>query len=145
MTALKNLDVHESNINFIDIPEKDDEAYEKEIINFIDGYLKNINPHQLFMAGDFKIPYGIEKRYFYHLISSVRQLQKSQSSSQCWIWLHNESNQDWRIFDIDMAVPLSPDQVLKSVIQFLNFFLKRKNIVPRSEYSKILSSIGEPK
>lgn len=31
----------------------------------------------------------------------------------CWLWLYRGAWQEWSIEDIEMAVPLSPDQVLQ--------------------------------
>jgi len=31
----------------------------------------------------------------------------------CWLWLYRGAWQEWDINEIDMAVPMSPDQVLK--------------------------------
>ncbi len=33
--------------------------------------------------------------------------------SDCWVWLYRGAWQEWDIHEIDMAVPMSPNQVLK--------------------------------
>lgn len=129
LTAVKNLGILETNIEFINIPGKNNELSEKETVEFINVYLNKINPHQIFTAGDFKIPHGIEKRYLDHLINSTKNLQKTKSPSQCWIWLYNESNQDWKISDVDMAIPLSPDQVLKKRNVIFKFLSQKERIL----------------
>ena len=129
LTAVKSLGIKESNIEFINVPEKEDKSSQKKTFEFIDGYLKKIKPHQLFTAGDFKIPHGIEKKYLDHLIKSANDLQSLNSLPQCWIWLYNESNQNWKISDVDMAVPLSPDQVLKKRNAIFKFLSQKERIL----------------
>ena len=31
----------------------------------------------------------------------------------CYVWLYRGAWNEWKVYDIDMAVPLSPDQVLR--------------------------------
>jgi len=129
LTAARSLNILESNIEFIHIPGKSEDLSEKKTVEQIKSHLQKVNPHQIFTAGDFKIPNGIEKKYLIHLLDTVKVLQKSSSFSQCWIWLYNESNQDWKISDVDMAVPLSPDQVLLKRNAIFKFISQKERIL----------------
>ena len=37
----------------------------------------------------------------------------------CWLWLYRGAWQEWDIHEIDMAVPMSPEQVFKKKFNFI--------------------------
>ena len=43
----------------------------------------------------------------------------------CYVWLYRGAWNEWKVYDIEMAVPLSPEQVLKKEELFLNINHKK--------------------
>jgi glucosamine-6-phosphate deaminase len=77
--------------------------------------LNKIQPHQIFCAGDFADPHGTHKVCFDVVIEALTRLKKDNVAwvNNCWLWLYKGAWQEWDIADIEMAVPMSPDQVIK--------------------------------
>ena len=77
--------------------------------------LNKIQPHQIYCAGDFADPHGTHKVCFDVVIEALQQIRASGAAwvKDCWLWLYKGAWQEWDITEIEMAIPLSPDQVVK--------------------------------
>lgn len=77
--------------------------------------LTKIKPHQIFCAGDFADPHGTHKVCFDVVLTALQRLKASGADwvKDCWLWLYKGAWQEWDITEIEMAVPMSPDQVVK--------------------------------
>ena len=49
------------------------------------------------------------------VIEAIKEIKKEGDEwlNNCWIWLYKGAWQEWNIDEIEMAVPMSPDQVIK--------------------------------
>ncbi|RKR84537.1 glucosamine-6-phosphate deaminase [Mucilaginibacter gracilis] len=75
--------------------------------------LNEIKPHQIFTAGDFADPNGTHKVCFDIIINAFKRLQHEAWTKDCWIWLYRGAWQEFETHEIEMAVPLSPQEVLR--------------------------------
>jgi len=77
--------------------------------------LSKLKPHQVFCAGDFADPHGTHKVCFDVVLTALQRLKASGAEwvNDCWLWLYKGAWQEWDITEIEMAVPMSPDQVVK--------------------------------
>ncbi len=77
--------------------------------------LQQIKPHQVFCAGDLADPHGTHKVCLDVIFESLRRLKSMNEPwiNDCWVWLYKGAWQEWDIADIEMAIPMSPDQVMK--------------------------------
>ena len=77
--------------------------------------IKKVKPHQIFAAGDFADPHGTHKVCFDVMMSALKKLKfdNDPSIEDCNLWLYRGAWAEWDIWDIDMSIPMSPDQVLQ--------------------------------
>jgi glucosamine-6-phosphate deaminase len=77
--------------------------------------LRKIKPHQVFCAGDLADPHGTHKVCLDIVFESMRRLKAEGDEwvKDCWVWLYKGAWQEWDITEIEMAIPMSPDQVMK--------------------------------
>jgi glucosamine-6-phosphate deaminase len=77
--------------------------------------LRKIKPHQVYCAGDLADPHGTHKVCLDIVFESLRRIKAAGDTwvNDCWVWLYKGAWQEWNIEDIEMAIPMSPDQVLK--------------------------------
>ena len=77
--------------------------------------LNKLQPHQIYCAGDFADPHGTHKVCFDVVIEALKQIKQSGAAwiNDCWLWLYKGAWQEWDITEIEMAIPMSPDQVIK--------------------------------
>lgn len=76
--------------------------------------LQKIKPEQVFAAGDFEDPHGTHIVCFNIILSALQRLAKTESwVKDCWLWLYRGAWLEFDTFEIEMAVPLSPQEVEK--------------------------------
>ncbi len=74
--------------------------------------LQKIKPHQVFAAGDFEDPHGTHIVCFNIILEALRRLQKTEEwVKDCWLWMYRGAWLEFETYEIEMAVPLSPQEV----------------------------------
>ncbi|MOA32615.1 glucosamine-6-phosphate deaminase-like protein [compost metagenome] len=78
--------------------------------------IKSIKPQQIFAAGDLADPHGTHKVCLDVIFEALRRLKADPANAEwikdCWLWLYRGAWAEWDIHEIEMAVPMSPEQVL---------------------------------
>jgi len=110
--------VPDSQIHFMELPFYETGTIEKkplgeEDIQLTMNLIEKIKPHQIYAAGDLADPHGTHKVCLDAVFESVKRLKSKDYMKDCWVWLYRGAWQEWGIDEIEMAVPLSPDQVLE--------------------------------
>ena len=112
--------IKEKNYHFMDLPFYETGAIEKKPMSELDiritmDLLKQIQPHQIYCAGDLADPHGTHKVCLDIIFESLRRLKAEGEVwiKDCWVWLYKGAWQEWDISEIEMAIPMSPDQVMK--------------------------------
>ena len=82
-------------------------------IQIIVDLLQKIKPHQIFAAGDLSDPHGTHRVCLNAIFEAVKRLEKEEWMNDCYVWLYRGAWQEWAIEDIDMAVPISPEELLR--------------------------------
>ena len=110
----------DTNYHFLDLPFYETGTIDKKPMSELDiritmDLLKELKPHQVFCAGDLADPHGTHKVCLEIIFESLRRLKASGESwvKDCWVWLYKGAWQEWEVSEIEMAMPMSPDQVLK--------------------------------
>lgn len=77
--------------------------------------LREIKPQQVFCAGDLADPHGTHKVCLDIIFESLKRIKAEGDEwiNDCWVWLYKGAWQEWDITEIEMAIPMSPDQVMK--------------------------------
>ncbi|GEM62934.1 glucosamine-6-phosphate deaminase [Sphingobacterium faecium NBRC 15299] len=109
----------DANIHFQDLPFYDRQKFSKDV-SFEDDIqqtmelLRQVKPHQVFAAGDFADPHGTHKVCFNILYEALRRLKATDDwTKDCWLWLYRGAWHEYPIHEIEMAVPLSPQEVYR--------------------------------
>ena len=112
--------ISEQNYHFMNLPFYETGAIDKkpmgeEDIQITMELLRKIKPHQVYCAGDLADPHGTHKVCLEVIFESMRRLKAAGEDwvKDCWVWLYKGAWQEWDISEIEMAVPMSPDQVMK--------------------------------
>ena len=109
----------DENIHFQNLPFYDRAKYSKNVSTEDDviqtmELLQKIKPHQIFTAGDFADPHGTHKVCFDILKEAITRLRKTEEwTKDCWLWLYRGAWHEFEIHEIEMAVPLSPAEVIR--------------------------------
>ena len=106
-------------IHFMDLPFYDRGKFNK-VVSFEDDIiqtmelLQQVKPHQIFAAGDFADPHGTHKVCFNIIVEAMVRLRKTERwTDDCWLWMYRGAWHEFEMHEIEMAVPLSPQEVEK--------------------------------
>ncbi|MEB0249101.1 MULTISPECIES: glucosamine-6-phosphate deaminase [unclassified Mucilaginibacter] len=109
----------DSNIHFQALPFYESGKTKKnsvgeEDIRLTMELLQRVKPQQVFTAGDFADPHGTHVVCFNIIIESLQRLRKTESwVNDCWVWMYRGAWHEFATHEIEMAVPLSPAEVLR--------------------------------
>ena len=110
----------DTNYHFLDLPFYETGTIDKKPMSELDiritmDLLNELKPHQVYCAGDLADPHGTHKVCLEIIFESLRRLKAAGESwvKDCWVWLYKGAWQEWDVSEIEMAMPMSPDQVLK--------------------------------
>jgi glucosamine-6-phosphate deaminase len=113
--GIKDENIHFQNLPFYETGTIEKNPMSEKDIFITKKLLEEIKPHQIFCAGDLADPHGTHKVCLDVVIESLKRLkaEKKEWIKDCWLWLYKGAWQEWNIEEIEMAVPMSPDQVMK--------------------------------
>ena len=116
--ATRYLGLSDENVHFLDLPFYETGAIKKNNLSDADieimmNIITEIKPHQIYAAGDLADPHGTHKVCLDAVFESMKRLKYEPFMEDCWLWLYRGAWHEWDIHEIEMAVPMSPDQVLK--------------------------------
>ncbi|WP_109851634.1 glucosamine-6-phosphate deaminase [Aquimarina sp. AU58] len=116
--ATRYLGLNDSNVHFLDLPFYETGKIKKDKLSEVDiaimcKLIEEIQPHQIYAAGDLADPHGTHKVCLDALFKALEELKTKPYMKDCWVWLYRGAWHEWDIHEIEMAVPMSPDQVLK--------------------------------
>jgi glucosamine-6-phosphate deaminase len=98
-------------------------------IDIIVELLQKIKPHQIYLAGDLADPHGTHRVCTEAVLEALNQLAGTPWLKECHVWLYRGAWMEWELGKVDMAVPLSPDEVIKKRHAIYRH-LSQKDIVP---------------
>lgn len=116
--ACRYVGIKPKNVHFLDLPfyetglVKKSELSAKDVAIVVE-LLRKIEPHQIFAAGDLTDPHGTHRVCLQAIRAGLEICKKDDWFKNCYIWLYRGAWQEWDIYAIEMAVPLSPDELLK--------------------------------
>ena len=113
--GLKDEQIHFQNLPFYETGTIEKNPMGETDVEITMALLNKIQPQQIYCAGDFADPHGTHKVCFDVVIEALQRIKASGSTwvNDCWLWLYKGAWQEWDITEIEMAIPMSPDQVVK--------------------------------
>jgi len=114
--AVRYIGLKDENTHFLDLPFYETGQIKKnpigeEDINIVAEIIAQIKPHQIFAAGDLADPHGTHEVCLNAIFAALKKLKSKPYMDDCWLWLYRGAWHEWDLHEIDMAVPLSPDEV----------------------------------
>ena len=124
----------ETNCHFLNLPFYETGGIKKgersqADIDIIVELLQKVRPHQIYLAGDLADPHGTHRVCTEAVLEAINQLQGEAWLKECHVWLYRGAWMEWELGKVDMAVPLSPDEVIKKRHAIYRH-LSQKDIVP---------------
>ena len=105
-------------LHFMDLPFYETGTVRKkplgeEDIKLTVDLLKKVKPHQIYAAGDLSDPHGTHRVCLNAIIAAAEKLKHESWFADCEIWLYRGAWQEWEPEKIEMAVPISPHELMR--------------------------------
>ncbi|SHF53810.1 glucosamine-6-phosphate deaminase [Bacteroides luti] len=115
-TACTYAGIKSDHVHFLDLPFYETGKIQKSPISekdveIVRALLQEVKPHQIFVAGDLADPHGTHRVCTDSVLAAI-DLEKSEKwMKECRIWMYRGAWAEWEIEHIEMAVPISPEEL----------------------------------
>lgn len=118
LAATRYFGIPDNQVHFLNLPFYESGKIKKnpptqKDVDITNQLINKVKPHQIYAAGDLADPHGTHRICLNILFDSFSQLKTEPFMKDCWIWLYRGAWQEFEVHEIEMAVPMSPDQVLR--------------------------------
>lgn len=119
-SATRICGVPSERLHFLDMPFYETGRVTKkplsaEDVSIIADLLTEIQPHQVYAAGDLSDPHGTHRTCLQAIEKALLSVADEPWYDDCTVWLYRGAWQEWEPDRIDMAVPLSPDELAMKI------------------------------
>ena len=118
--ACRYVGITDDKVHFMDMPFYETGLIQKqpigeEDVQIVMELLQSIKPHQIYAAGDLSDPHGTHRVCLDAIFQAVHRLKNEGESwlDDCYVWLYRGAWQEWGIEEIEMAVPISPGELMR--------------------------------
>jgi glucosamine-6-phosphate deaminase len=123
-----------TNAHFLNLPFYETGGIKKGAVTSVDidiivKLLREVRPHQIYAAGDLADPHGTHRTCMEAILQALELTHDDDWREECHLWLYRGAWMEWNLGLVDMAVPLSPDEMLKKRHAIYRH-LSQKDIVP---------------
>ena len=126
-----------TNAHFLNLPFYESGGIKKKPrtqadVDVIKDFVRGLKPDMIFMAGDLADPHGTHRVCTEAAMEALEQLREEPGNEwleKTHVWLYRGAWMEWELGRVDMAVPLSPDEVVKKRHAIFRH-LSQKDIVP---------------
>ena len=110
--GLEDKNIHFMALPFYETGKKVKNPVTEKDVELTMELLQEVKPHQVFAAGDFADPHGTHIVCFRIILEALERLRKTEEwTKDCWLWMYRGAWQEFEVHEIEMAVPLSPQEV----------------------------------
>ncbi|GMT45715.1 MAG: putative glucosamine-6-phosphate deaminase-like protein [bacterium] len=102
-------------------------------IKLITTTMRTVKPHQIYTAGDLTDPHGTHRKCFNGIVSALDNVKNDPWLNDCRIWLYHGTWKEWDIAEVDMAVPVSPEELKKKRAAIFRHSSQKEVMFPGSE------------
>lgn len=115
-TADRHVGLRDDHVHFLDLPFYETGAIRKkplseEDVLIVKDFLQGIRPDMIFVAGDLRDPHGTHRVATNAVLAALDELKGEEWVKACRIWMYRGAWAEWNIDDIEMAVPMSPEEL----------------------------------
>ena len=115
-TACNYIGVKPENVHFLNLPFYETGTIKKGDLteadrDIVKGLLEKIKPDQIFVAGDLADPHGTHRVCLDAVLAAIDDIKDEEWMKNCRIWMYRGAWAEWEIDHIEMAVPISPEEL----------------------------------
>ena len=105
--------IHFMNMPFYETGKVRKKPLGKEDIRMTEALLQKVKPQQIYAAGDLSDPHGTHRVCLNAVMQALNHLKEESWTEDTYVWLYRGAWQEWDIDQIEMAVPISPLELMR--------------------------------
>ena len=115
--ACRHMGLPTDHIHFLNLPFYETGTIKKgnlsqKDVDIVKQLLLELRPHEIFVAGDLADPHGTHKVCLDAVLAAIDELKdKEKWLHDCRIWMYRGAWMEWEVDLIEMAVPMSPEEL----------------------------------
>ena len=105
-------------VHFLDLPFYESGKIEKlpmseADVNIVRDLITKVKPHQIYVAGDLADPHGTHRKCTDAVLAALdlEKEAKAEWLKDCRVWMYRGAWAEWEIENIEMCVPISPEEL----------------------------------
>jgi len=110
--------IQKDHIHFLDLPFYESGKIEKlpmseADVRIVQELIAEIKPHQIYVAADLADPHGTHRKCTDAVLAAIDEEKQAGASwlKDCRIWMYRGAWAEWEIENIEMCVPMSPEEL----------------------------------
>lgn len=128
-SGIKDENVHFMNLPFYETGEIKKKPLGPEDIQITIDLLREVKPNQIFVAGDLSDPHGTHRVCLDAVFAAVKSIGDDKWLEDCKVWMYRGAWQEWDIGEIEMAVPISPEELYKKRLAIFKHQSQKDGVV----------------
>ena len=82
-------------------------------VTIIQDLLNEVRPHQVYVAGDLADPHGTHRKCTDAVLAALHEEKQKGAEwlRDCRVWMYRGAWAEWEIENIEMCVPMSPEEL----------------------------------
>ncbi len=114
--ACNYIGVKPENVHFLNLPFYETGTIKKgdlseADVNIVKKLIEDVKPQQIFVAGDLADPHGTHRVCTDAVLAAIDELKGEEWMKDCRVWMYRGAWAEWEIDHIEMAVPISPEEL----------------------------------
>jgi glucosamine-6-phosphate deaminase len=116
--ACRYVGIPDKCVHFLDMPFYETGRVKKaplspEDVKIVEDMIRKVKPHQIYAAGDLADPHGTHRVCLDAIMQAVINLKDEPWMKDCWVWLYRGAWHEWPVEEIEMSVPISPEELVR--------------------------------
>ncbi len=116
LTACNYMGIPADHVHFLQLPFYETGTIKKgdlsqADVDIVKKLLMEVKPDEMFVAGDLADPHGTHRVCLDAVLAAIDELKEEEWMKKCDIWMYRGAWAEWEIDHIEMAVPLSPEEL----------------------------------
>jgi len=139
--ACRYFGIPDQQVHYLDLPFYETGKVEKnplghDDIKIMTDIIREVKPHQVYAAGDLADPHGTHEVCLRALLKALEELKSESFMNDGWVWLYRGAWHEYSIDEIEMAIPLSPDELMKKRIAIWRHQSQKDGVVFQGQDSR---------
>lgn len=110
--------IHKDHIHFLDLPFYESGKIEKlpvaeRDVRIVQELIAEVQPHQIYVAADLADPHGTHRKCTDVVLAAIEEEKQARAEwlDDCRVWMYRGAWSEWDVADIEMCVPMSPEEL----------------------------------